>query len=228
MSIYECHIEPDRREFTTEIIEARPGAVVLARSWLHPGGGGQPCDRARLESAIGYVAVTGVEVADGRTWHLVETDAQLSGSVHLEIDWVYRSRVAQLHTGTHILNALVFQRFQGALVTGAKINGDGTAHMDFDLPDVDNARVRALEGDINDVIRGALTVRSSYVTLDEAASTPGLVRNPAVAPPPTADGRLRRDRNRRARSAGMRRDAPYEYVGVAARRHHENRQQGPA
>ena len=191
MPIYECHIEPDRRQFTTEIIEARAGAVVLARSWLHPGGGGQPCDRARLESVAGFFAVTGVEVADGKTWHLLDTDAQLSGSVQVEIDEVYRTRVAQLHTGTHILNALVFERFQGALVTGAKINGDGTAHMDFDLPDIDNARVRALEGEINEIIGGALTVRSSYVTLDEAARTPGLVRNLAVAPPPTPDGRLR-------------------------------------
>jgi len=33
--------------------------------------------------------------------------------------------------------------FQGALVTGAQLNEDGTARMDFDLPDADNDRLRA-------------------------------------------------------------------------------------
>jgi Ser-tRNA(Ala) deacylase AlaX len=50
--------------------------------------------------------------------------------------------MAQLHTSTHILNALVFQEFQGALVTGAQLNADGTARLDFDLPDADNDRLR--------------------------------------------------------------------------------------
>jgi misacylated tRNA(Ala) deacylase len=52
--------------------------------------------------------------------------------------------MAQLHNGpTHILNALVFVHFQGALVTGAQMNEDGSARMAFDLPDADNDRLRA-------------------------------------------------------------------------------------
>jgi misacylated tRNA(Ala) deacylase len=96
-----------------------------------------------------------------------------------------------LHTGTHILNALVFREFNGALVTGAKIRSDGTAHMDFDLPDIDNDRLRALEGPINDVIRAGLSVRATYVTVAEAARTEGLIRSLAVSPPPTPDGYFR-------------------------------------
>jgi misacylated tRNA(Ala) deacylase len=33
-----------------------------------------------------------------------------------------------------VLNALVFQHFDGALVTGVQMNDDGTARIDFDLP----------------------------------------------------------------------------------------------
>jgi misacylated tRNA(Ala) deacylase len=191
MSIYLCHTDPDRYEFETEIVESRPGAVVLTNSWLHPGGGGQPPDRATLEAMTGAYAVTGIENDGERTWHLLDATEAPSGSVRVVIDRGYRARVAQLHTDTHILNALVFQRFDGALVTGAKITGEGTAHMDFDLPSVEGDRLRSLEGELNDIIRQALPVRSTYVALDEAGAANGLVRNLAVSPPPTPEGTLR-------------------------------------
>jgi len=107
------------------------------------------------------------------------------------IDSAHRLRVAQLHTDTHILNALVFRHFDGALVTGAQIAADGTARMDFDLPEVDNDALRRLEPELNEVIRAALPVQASYVSAAEASATPGLIRSAAVAPPPTADGRIR-------------------------------------
>ena len=39
---YLYHGDPDILVFETEIVDSRPGAVVLERSWLHPGGGGSP------------------------------------------------------------------------------------------------------------------------------------------------------------------------------------------
>jgi misacylated tRNA(Ala) deacylase len=69
------------------------------------------------------------------------------------------SIVSQLHTDSHILNAFVFRRFEGALVTGAQINGDGVGRMDFDLPDFDNDKLRGLDEEINAAIRAGLPVR---------------------------------------------------------------------
>jgi len=40
MPAYLYHRDPETLVFETEIVEARPGAVRLAQSWLHPGGGG--------------------------------------------------------------------------------------------------------------------------------------------------------------------------------------------
>lgn len=193
MSVYLCHVDPERLSFDARVVDRRPGLVRLERSWLHPGGGGQPADRAVLEDAHGAHAVRGVETIDGAHWLAFDdpTTAVLGDDVHVAIDAQHRATIAQLHTDTHILNALVFQAFSGALVTGAKIAADGTAHMDFDLPDVDVDKLRALESEINDVIRAGLEVRTRYVGVDEAARTPGLVRNLSVAPPPTDDGRLR-------------------------------------
>lgn len=193
MSVYLCHVDPDRLTFDARIVDRRPGMVRLDRSWLHPGGGGQPADRAVLEDGFGTHGVRGVETIDGEHWLLFDdvAAAVAGGEAHVTIDGEHRRTIAQLHTDTHILNALVFQAFSGALVTGAKIAADGTAHMDFDLPNVDTDRLRGLESEINDVIRAGLEVRTRYVSLDEAAATPGLVRNLSVAPPPTDDGRLR-------------------------------------
>jgi misacylated tRNA(Ala) deacylase len=191
MAVYGYHEQPDVLEFDTQVIDSRPGAIVLERSLLHPGGGGQVSDLARLHHSTGRVDIVGVSLEAGRYWHVLASPADVAGEVHVEIDALHRARVAQLHTDTHILNALVFRYFDGALVTGAQIAADGTARMDFDLPEVDNEALRRLEPELNSVIQAAMPVRVSYVTTAEAAATPGLIRSAAVAPPPTPDGHIR-------------------------------------
>jgi misacylated tRNA(Ala) deacylase len=171
MSRYYCHEYPDVLVLETHVIDARPGAVLLERSPFHPGGGGQLADRGVLRWNGGEVRVTGIEAADGRYWHLLAEPVEMAGTVETVVDAEFRSMMEQLHTDTHILNALVFRQFQGALVTGAQLNADGTARMDFDLPDADNDRLRALEPEINDVIRQDLPVRYAYVDRQACGGT---------------------------------------------------------
>ena len=191
MSRYFCHEHPDVLIVETQVVEARPGAVLLAESPFHPGGGGQLADRGVLRWSGGELRLKGIEASGGRYWHLFEEPVEVSGAVQAAVDAGFRSMMAQLHTDTHVLNALVFQRFQGALVTGAQLNDDGTARMDFDLPDADNDRLRALEPEINDVIRQDLPLRYAYVPEADALAERGLIRNRSVAPPPASDGTVR-------------------------------------
>ena len=191
MSRYYCHEYPEVLVLETQVIDARPGAVLLAQSPFHPGGGGQLADRGVVRWSGGGVRVAGVETADGRHWHVLADPVEMTGTVETVVDAQFRSMMEQLHTDTHILNALVFRQFQGALVTGAQLNADGTARMDFDLPDADNDRLRALEPEINDVIGQDLAVRYAYVTEADALAERGLIRNRSVAPPPAADGTVR-------------------------------------
>ena len=191
VSVYRCHTEPDVYTFEADVVKAEDGRVLLSQSWLHPGGGGQPADRATIEGAFGSGHVTGVETSGHLAWHLVDVPVPAHERVRVTIDREHRHVVAQLHTDTHILNALVFREFDGALVTGAKISADGTAHMDFDLPDIDNDRLRSLEAPMNEAIRAGLAVRAVYVTIDEASRSKGLIRSLSVTPPPTPDGRYR-------------------------------------
>jgi len=196
MAVYLCHEQPDLYEHEARVTDAAPGRVLLDRSAFHPGGGGQVSDTGWLEHGGGVTPVVGVDVVtfdDGSAehWHLLGDEIELSGQVFVRIDAERRSRVAALHTDSHILNALVFERFPGTLVTGAQINADGTGRMDFDLSDVDNEVLRGLDADVNAVIARGVEVRSVYVDAGEAASTEGLVRSLSVAPPPTPDGQLR-------------------------------------
>jgi misacylated tRNA(Ala) deacylase len=192
MAIYLCHDEPDLYDHDAVVVDCRPGAVALSRSAFHPGGGGQVSDIGSIEWTHGRVAVTHIE-PDGEVWWHVLADptAEPSGDVTVSIDAEHRLRVASLHTISHVLNAFVFDRFSGALVTGAQITGDGRGRMDFDLPAVDNDRLRALEAPINDVVSSGLAVSQMYVDATEAQQIEGLVRSMSVAPPPTPDGRLR-------------------------------------
>ncbi|MEI7872299.1 MAG: alanyl-tRNA editing protein [Alphaproteobacteria bacterium] len=185
-----CHEQPDILTVETEIVDARPGKMVLAQSPFYPGGGGQLADRGTLGWSRGEAKVVGFEVSAGRLWHLLDTEAELTGRAEAKVDPDFRRRMCQLHTDTHILNALVFQSFDGALVTGVQMADDGTARMDFDLPGADNDRLRALEGPINDLIRQDIPLNFAYVPMDEAQAEHGLIRSRSVAPPPTPDGTI--------------------------------------
>ena len=192
MAVYLCHEQPDLYEHGARIVAARPGAVVLDRSAFHPGGGGQVSDTGTVEWTGGSARITHVEIDGDTWWHVLDDDsAEPDGDVAVNVDAEHRLAVASLHTMSHVLNALVFDEFSGALVTGAQITGDGRGRMDFDLPEVDNDRLRALEAPINDVIARGVDVTSMYVPVSEATPESGLMRSMSVAPPPTPDGTFR-------------------------------------
>lgn len=191
MSRYLCHDEPDLFEFEAEVLESRPGAVRLSRTAFYPGGGGQLPDQGHLEWQGGKIAIAGFEESAGRVWHLLAEPLEISGAVRCEVDHDFRFLMQQLHTDLHILNALVFEEFDGALVTGVQMAGDGTARIDFDLPDADNQRIRALEPQINNAITQDLAVREVSVPFHDAQQEDGLLRSKTVAPPPQADGTIR-------------------------------------
>jgi len=191
MARYFCHEHPEVLTLEVRVIDARPGAVVLERTPFHPGGGGQLADRGRLRWAGGDVGLARIESDGERVWHVLAEPVEIVGMVEAAVDPAFRGLMAQLHTNAHVVSALVFQRFHGALITGAQLNEDGTARVDFDLPDADNERLRALEPAINDVVRQDLAVRYGYIPAIEAAAEPGLLRSRSVAPPPTADGSVR-------------------------------------
>jgi misacylated tRNA(Ala) deacylase len=186
-----CHEQPETLTLQTDVADAQPGKLVLANTPFYPGGGGQLADRGVIRWQGGEANVVGLEVSAGKLWHLLDGQSEVAGAVEAAVDPDFRRMMRQLHTDTHILNALVFQAFDGALVTGVQMADDGTARMDFDIQGADSDRLRGLEGPINDLIRQDIPVSFAYVPMREAQAEPGLIRSRSVAPPPTADGKVR-------------------------------------
>ncbi len=111
--------------------------------------------------------------------------------MEIRVDKHHRNLQSELHTLAHIINAIVFQAFDGALLTGAQLNSNGTLRIDFDLPGVDNDRLRALEEPINRAAQEGHPVTAHWMRWDEAEALPGLFRAKSAAPPKGADGMVR-------------------------------------
>jgi misacylated tRNA(Ala) deacylase len=190
MRLY-CHDHPETLTLETDVAEPRPGKIALAETPFYPGGGGQLADRGVIRWTGGEARVTGFEISAGKLWHLLDAPGEVKGRVEAVVDPNFRRRMRQLHTSSHVLNALVFQQFDGALVTGVQMADDGTARMDFDVPAADNDRLRGLEAPINDLIRQDIPLNFIYLPMHEAQATPGLLRSRSVTPPPTPDGKVR-------------------------------------
>src|ERR1700748_3815725 len=125
-----CHEHPETLILETTVAAALPGKVALAQTPFYPGGGGQLADRGILRWSDGEAKVVGFEVSAGKLCHLLDPQAAPTGSVEACVDADFRRTMRQLHTGTHILNALIFRAFDGALVTGVPMAEDGTARLE--------------------------------------------------------------------------------------------------
>ena len=192
MATYLCQSRPDIVSLESRVLDVREDALLLESSPYYPGGGGQLPDRCRLVTGSGEWTVVGAEPGpDGHLWHRVAESITPADQVVVHVDPEFRAMMRELHTGLHVLNALVFTAFEGALVTGVQMSDDGTARIDFDLPDVDNDRLRALNPRIADIIAQDLPVTDQLVTAGQVAAEPGLIRSKSVAPTPSADGTVR-------------------------------------
>lgn len=186
-----CQDHPDTLRLDATVLRTRPGAVLLSQHPFYPGGGGQLPDQGIVRWHGGEASVTGFSEEGGAIWALLPDGIEVTGEVQAEVDPLFRQLMRELHTDLHVLNALVFRDFDGALVTGVQMNADGTARIDFDLPDADNDRLRALEPELNDVIAQDLAVQAHHLSLTAAHAEKGLLRSRSVTPPPSSEGLIR-------------------------------------
>jgi misacylated tRNA(Ala) deacylase len=186
-----CQGNPEILELEVEVIDARPGAVLLAQTPVFPGGGGQLPDRACIQWSKGEATICAMTPDERGWWHEFESEAEIVDRVRVSVNAEFRRLMCELHTLAHVTNNVVFQKFGGALLTGAQLSADGTFRVDFDLTGSDADKLRALAGPINDVIRQDIPIRVFQMPWDEANSVPGLFRSKSVSPPRQADGNVR-------------------------------------
>jgi misacylated tRNA(Ala) deacylase len=171
------------------VVAVDEAGVRLDRTVFYPEGGGQPGDTGMLRLADGRelkVADTRKHPVTGEPSHILEPGAQAPGvgeTVTVILDWERRHRHMRMHTCLHLLCSLV----TGSVTGGAL--GEAKGRLDFDLPNtaIDKEKLTA---DLNRLVAEDHTVRPRWITDDELAANPGLVRTMSVKPP-TGSGKVR-------------------------------------
>ncbi len=130
------------RAFDARVTALPPGGVVLDLTYFYPVGGGQPADHGAL-SRPGETPTPVVDVTKSgpNAIHRIRRSAgaaplpfQPGDRVHGEIDWARRHRHMRLHTGQHLVSALVFLR-TGVRTRDATMGGEGgTIDLEGPLP----------------------------------------------------------------------------------------------
>jgi misacylated tRNA(Ala) deacylase len=163
--------------------------IRLDRTVFYPQGGGQPGDSGMLRLADGSsLAIADTRKGDGidEVLHIPAPGAVLpspGSAVTAEIDWQRRHRLMRIHTCLHLLSAVV----PGA-VTGGQI-ADGKGRLDFDVPG-DTLDKETIARRINELITADHEALPRWISDEELAARPELVRTMSVKPP-TGQGRVR-------------------------------------
>jgi misacylated tRNA(Ala) deacylase len=177
------------RECAANVLSADARGIVLDRTVFYPTGGGQPGDTGTLRRADGStiaIADTRKGKEHGDIVHVPAAGQALptvGEEVTAEIDWERRYRHMRMHTSLHLLCAAV-----PAGVTGGQI-GDQRSRLDFDAGELvlDKA---AIAEKVNALIAANHIVAPRWISDEELAAKPELVRTMSVKPP-TGYGKVR-------------------------------------
>lgn len=163
------------------------GGIICDRSLFYATGGGQPGDSGILVWNGGQLPIATAVKAEGGQIALVPAapDAMppVGAVVSQRLDWDRRYRHMRVHTALHLLSVVI-----PLPVTGGQI-GTERGRLDFDMPDPPDD-VKFLEDRLNALIGLDLAVTEDWITDEELAANPGLVKTMSVRPP-VGQGRVR-------------------------------------
>lgn len=177
-----------RCEATVVAVNER-GGIVLDRTVFYPTGGGQPGDSGVLRLADGRLVRIATTVKGETPEEVVhvpaegETPPPVGARVEAEIDWEPRWKRMRAHTALHLLSAVL-----SFPVTGGQV-GDGKGRLDFDMPELPFEKDE-IERRLNDLVEAGHAVEARWITDEELAAKPELVKTMSVKPP-MGQGRVR-------------------------------------
>ena len=163
------------------------GGVVLERCIFYATGGGQPGDSGSLSWDTHNMPVATTLKGEGEQIVLLPAEATALPPVGTEVlqrlDWDRRHHHMRVHTALHLLSVVI-----ALPVTGGSIGVD-KGRLDFDMPDP-LADKEALTAQLNDIIKQDLPITEGWITDEELAANPSLVKTMSVHPP-KGTGRVR-------------------------------------
>jgi misacylated tRNA(Ala) deacylase len=166
------------------------GGIVLDRTVFYAISGGQPGDTGTLSTASGAcIPIETAVFTDAAKSEIAHVPAPGSASLKIgdavtaAIDWDKRYARMRMHTALHLLSAVL-----PYAVTGGSV-GDSEGRLDFDIPDAGLDK-DAITARVIEMIASNAGVTSRWISDDELAANPGLVKTMSVKPP-MGTGRVR-------------------------------------
>ncbi|MCC6533732.1 MAG: alanyl-tRNA editing protein [Burkholderiales bacterium] len=180
-------------ECSARIVHCDQRGIELDRTVFYAASGGQAGDSGALVLPDGSeirIADTRKGEAPGQLLHIRDASFASEGAlpaagtpVRAAIDWPRRYRMMRLHTCMHLLCAVVPAAVSGGGITPER------AHLDFDI-DMERLRKDEIEAKLNALIAAGHPVVPRWISDEELAARPELVRTMSVKPP-LGSGRVR-------------------------------------
>lgn len=175
------------------IVAVTVDGLILDRTCMYPGGGGQPPDTGEiiLSSGESLRIDTVAKDPDGNLVHQCSNpiSLDLAGSDCLvRLDSQRRFGLMRYHTALHVFNTVMLRSFDG-WITGVGI-GSESSHIDFKVDNYNDEMRSQLEVQVNVVLNRSLPVKTYFITEAEFRQRPDLIRTLDVAPP-IENGRIR-------------------------------------
>jgi len=176
------------RQVEAVVADLDPRGIVLDRSIFYPQGGGQPGDRGELllEDGSRLEIVDTIYRTDRAAIVHVPAGGKLpapGARIVARIDWDLRYMRMRAHTALHLLTAVLPYPVTGGAV------GESEGRLDFDSGEASLDKTEIAE-QLNLLIGRDAPVRTRWISDEELAANPSLVKTMSVKPP-TGAGRVR-------------------------------------
>lgn len=163
------------------------GGIVLDQSVFYPTGGGQPGDDGVIRWDGGKVVIA--TAVKGEGVDVVHVPAEgaptppVGAKVTAELNEANRALYRRIHTALHLLSVVIPLPVTGGAISALK------GRLDFNMPEALEDK-DALTEELNTLIAGDHAVTTEWITDEELAANPGLVKTMRVKPP-VGQGRVR-------------------------------------
>lgn len=169
------------REAEGRVTEITPeGGVVLDATIFYAQGGGQPGDSGALHWDDRILEVATCVKGEGGQIALVPAEPAplpaVGTKLRQSLDWERRYGHMRVHTALHLLSVVI-----PLPVTGGAIGAE-KGRLDFDMPDAPEDKL-AVEAALQELIDRDLPVCEEWISDDDLAANPGLVKTLSVKPP---------------------------------------------
>ncbi len=149
------------KEFRAKVVRTEGDWVVLNRSAIYPGGGGQEGDRATVEGRPIYES----SKEDEPAYRVEGHELKQGDTVLCKIDWEHRYELMKAHTAEHLIFSELEKYDEDAELVKIKITGEKKSLVVNG--EIDREVISKVQEKVNEVIKRGEEVRCYWVDSED-------------------------------------------------------------